>query len=86
MNALDQKIENQVNLDKPGIYEVFVNQGELRTYWNLEGSRDTNMMQKVFVSVFDGKVIGVSFERSRAIRNLLDEAGVDTLAELETIN
>ena len=85
-NEFDQKIEAQVNINKNGIYEVFVNQGELRTYWNLEGNKDSNMMQKVFVPVFNQKVIGISFEKSRAIRNLLDEAGVDTLTELESNN
>lgn len=83
--TFDQKIEDQVNLSKIGIYEVFVNQGELRTYWNLDGDRNSNLMQKVFVPVFDGRVLSISFEKSRAIRNLLDEAGIDTLEELENI-
>ena len=83
MNAFEQKVENQVNLQKNGIYEVFVNEGELRQYWNLAGNQNSNMMKKVYVPVFNGEVLGISFEQSRAIRNLLDEAGVDTLAELE---
>ena len=31
------------------------------------------------------EILSISFEKSRAIRNLLDEAGVDTLEELESL-
>ena len=78
----EAKIESQVNLNKDGIYEVFVNQGEYRSYMNLS-SEKSNMMQKMFAVVYSGEVIGISLERGRAIRNLLDEAGVDSLSELE---
>jgi hypothetical protein len=81
--TLEQKIESQVNLNKVGIYEAFVNEGELRNYWNLEGDKNSPMMKKVYIPVFDGKIISISFEKSRAIRNLLDEAGCNTLADLE---
>ena len=85
MNAFEEKIATQVNLNKAGIYEVFVNEGELREYWNLSGDRSSKMMKKVHVPVYNGAILTISFERSRAIRNLLDEAGVDTLSELEAI-
>jgi len=81
----ENDINNQVNLTKNGIYEVFVNEGELRNYWNLEGDLTSSMMKKVYVPVFNGVTVGISFEQSRAIRNLLDEAGVSTLKELENI-
>lgn len=79
----EKKLESQVNLSKDGIYEVFVNEGELRAYWNLEGNLNSPMMKKCFAPVFNGKILSISFERSRAIRNLLDEANVETLAEFE---
>lgn len=79
----ESKIEAQVNLNKVGIYEAFVNQGELRNYWGLDGNLESKMMQKVFVAVFNNEILSISFEKGRAIRNLLDEAGVDSLSELE---
>jgi hypothetical protein len=86
INTFEEKLASQVNLNKAGIYEAFVNQGELREYLGLEGERKSPMMQKVFVPVFGGEILSISFERSRAIRNILDEAGVDTLEELENTN
>jgi len=35
----EAKIESQVNLNKDGIYEVFVNQGEYRSYMNLSSEK-----------------------------------------------
>ena len=81
----EKEIKKQVNLNKIGIYEVFVNVGELREYWGLDGDKNSPIMQKVYVTVFDGDILSISFERSRAIRNLLDEACVDTLEELENL-
>ncbi|MEF9476770.1 hypothetical protein OWR28_02505 [Chryseobacterium sp. 1B4] len=42
MNALtfDQKIESQIDLSKNGIFEVFVNEGELIEYWRLDGNKN----------------------------------------------
>jgi hypothetical protein len=85
MNAFEEKVASQVNLNKVGIYEAFVNEGELREYWGLEGDTKSPMMKKVYVPVFGGEILSISFEKGRAIRNLLDEAGVDTLDELENI-
>lgn len=85
MNAFEEKVESQVNLNKVGIYEAFVNEGELREYWGLEGDIKSPMMKKVYISVFGGEILSISFEKGRAIRNLLDEAGVDTLDELENL-
>lgn len=82
MKTFEQKIAEQVNLNKAGIYEVFVNQGELREYWGLAGEKESDMMQKVFAVVFEGEVIHLSFEEKRAIAELLDAAEVDTLEEL----
>ena len=42
-------------------------------------------MKKVYLPVYNGEILSISFERSRAIGDLLDEAGVETLEELETI-
>lgn len=81
----EKQVASQVNLNKVGIYEVFVNEGELREYWDLEGDKSSKMMKKVYVPVFGGEILSISFEKSRAIRNLLDEAGVDTLEELESL-
>ena len=83
--TFDQKITAQVNVNKDGIYEVFANEGELRAYWGLSGNLESPMMKKCFVAIYGGEILSLSFERSRAIRNLLDEAGVSTLAELENI-
>lgn len=85
METLEQKIENQVNLNKAGVYEVFVNEGELSEYLGLSTNRESKTMKKVYVPIFNGEILSISFERHRAVRNLLDEAGVDTLAELEEI-
>ena len=85
MNAFEEKVASQVNLNKIGIYEVFVNEGELREYWGLEGDKQSPMMKKVYAPVFGNEILSISFEKGRAIRNLLDEAGVDTLAELENL-
>lgn len=85
MNAFETKVASQVNLNKVGIYEAFVNEGELREYWGLEGNTKSPMMKKVFIPVFGGEILSISFEKGRAIRNLLDEAGVDTLEELENL-
>jgi hypothetical protein len=84
--TFEQKIEAQVNMNKVGIYEAFANEGELRAYWNLGGDTTSPMMKKVYIPVFNGEILSISFERSRAIRNLLDEAGVSTLNELENMN
>jgi hypothetical protein len=84
--TFEQKVADQVNLSKIGIYEVFVNEGELRNYWGLAGNTESPMMKKVYVPIFNGEILSISFEKSRAIRNLLDEAGVSTLAELEELN
>ena len=81
--TFEQKVEAQVNLNKVGIYEAFVNEGELRSYWGLDGDVNSPMMKKVYVPVFGGEILSISFEKGRAVRNLLDEAGVDTLEELE---
>ena len=81
----EKQVASQVNLNKVGIYEVFVNEGELREYWTLEGDKSSKMMKKVYVPVFGCEILSISFEKSRAIRNLLDEAGVDTFEELESL-
>jgi len=78
----EAKVAAQVNLTKNVIYEVFCNEGDLREYWGLDGNLDSPMMKKCYVPVYDGNILSISFEQSRAIRNLLDEAGVDTLDEL----
>ena len=83
--TFEEKLERQVNLNKVGIHEAFVNEGELRQYWGLGGNTNSPMMRKVYVPVYDGEIISISFEKGRAISNLLEEAGVDTLEELETI-
>lgn len=85
MNAFEEKVASQVNLNKVGIYEAFVNEGELREYWGLEGDTKSPMMKKVYIPVFGGEILSIYFEKGRAIRNLLDEAGVDTLEELENL-
>ena len=85
METLEEKLERQVNLNKVGVYEAFVNEGELRNYWGLEGNTKSPMMKKVYVPVYNGEILSISFERCRAIGNLLEEAGVETLEELETI-
>ena len=82
MKAFEEKVSNQVNLNKSGIYEAFVNEGELRAYWGLGGNTGSPMMKKVYIPVFGGEILSISFEKGRAIMNLLDEAGVDTLEEL----
>jgi hypothetical protein len=81
----EEKVASQVNLNKVGIYEAFVNEGELREYWGLEGNLDSKMMKKVYVSVFNGEILSMSIEQGRAIRNLLDEAGFESLEELNTL-
>ena len=85
METFEEKVASQVNLNKVGIYEAFVNEGELRKYWGLAGNTDSPMMKKVYIPVFGEEILSISFEKSRAIRNLLDAAGVDTLEELENI-
>ena len=85
METLEEKLERQVNLNKAGIYEAFVNEGELRKYWGLGGDTKSPMMKKVYLPVYNGEILSISFERCRAIGNLLEEAGVETLEELETI-
>jgi len=85
METFEEKLVRQVNLNKVGIYEAFVNEGELRNYWGLGGNTKSPMMKKVYVPVYNGEILSISFERGRAIGNLLDEAGVETLEELETI-
>jgi hypothetical protein len=83
--TFEEKLEDQVNLEKIGIYEAFVNEGELRTYWGLSGDTESPMMKKVYLPVYHGEIVSLSFDRGMAIRNLLDAAGVDSLDELETI-
>lgn len=83
-NEFEKKLDEQVNLNKIGIYEVFVNNNELAEYWGLE-KKAISINQKMYVAVFDGERICLSFERSRAIRNLLDEAGVNSFEELEEL-
>jgi len=78
----EAKVAAQVNFTKNGIYEAFCNEGDLREYWGLGGDLESPMMKKCFIAFFEGNIISISFEQSRAIRNLLDEAGVDTLDEL----
>lgn len=85
MKTLEQNIESQINTNKNGVYGVFVEQGQLREYLMLPGDKSSKMMQKVFVPVFDGEMLSISFEIERAITNLLSEAGVETLEELEAI-
>lgn len=87
MNTLnfDQKIEAQIDLAKNGIFEVFVNEGELRKYWELDGDKNSNINKKMYVAVFNGETCGLSFEISRAISNLLEAADVESLEELENI-
>ena len=85
METLEQKLERQVNLNKVGIYEAFVNEGELREYWGLGGNTKSPMMKKVYLPVYNGEILSISFDRCRAIGDLLEEAGVKTLEELETI-
>lgn len=82
----EEKLAIQVDLSKIGIYEAFVNEGELREYWGLSGDTKSPMMKKVYIPVFAGEILSISFERGRAIRNLLDEAGVSSFEELEAIN
>lgn len=83
-NEFEKKLDEQVNLNKIGIYEVFVNNNELAEYWGLE-KKAISINQKMYVAVFDGERICLSFARSRAIRNLLDEAGVNSFEELEEL-
>ena len=83
--TFEEKLERQVNLNKVGICEAFVNEGELRQYWGLGGDTKSPMMRKVYLPVYNGEILSISFEKSRAISNLLEEAGVNTLEELETI-
>ena len=78
----ESNVATQVNLTKNGIYEVFCNEGDLREYWGLDGNLDSPMMKKCYVPIYNGTILSISFEKGRAIRNLLDEAGVDTLDEL----
>ncbi len=78
----EAKIAGQVNTTKNGIYEVFCNEGDLREYWGISGDLDSQMMKKCYAAIYNESVLSISFEQSRAIRNLLDEAGVDTLDEL----
>lgn len=85
MATLDNKIENQVNLSKNGIYEVFVNEGELREYWGIDGDKESPLMKKMFVAVFAGETCGLSFERGRAIGNLFEAAEVESFEELENL-
>lgn len=79
----EQKIIEQININKNGIYEVFVNERDLMEYWGLKDKYKLQVMKKVFVPIFDGNIISLSYEKSRAIRNLLDEAGCETLKEFE---
>ena len=85
METLEEKLERQVNLNKVGIYEAFVNEGELIKYWGLRGDTKSPMMKKVYVPVYNGEILSISFERCRAIGDLLEAADVETLEELETI-
>ncbi len=85
MNTFEEKVASQVNLNKIGIYEAFVNECELREYLGLEGDTKSPMMKKVYIPVFGGEMLSISFENGRAIRNLLDEACVDILKELENL-
>jgi len=85
METFEEKLERQVNLNKVGIYEAFVNEGELRNYWGLGGNTKSPMMKKVYLPVYNGEILSISFEKGRAIGNLLAEAGVETLEELETL-
>ena len=85
METLEEKLESQVNFNKVGIYEAFVNEGELRKCCGLAGDTKSPMMKKVYVPVYNGEIISISFDRGRAIRSLLEEAGVKKPEELETI-
>lgn len=77
-------LESQVNLKKSKVYEVFVNQNDLQHYWMLPITTPS-IMQKVFVPVFGGRIIGISFEFSRALRNLLDAAGCESVNEFNKL-
>lgn len=80
----EKKLESQVNLDKMGIYEVFAENNELAEYWGLK-KKEMSIMQKVFVAVFEGEIVAISFERRRAAMELLDAAGVSNFEELEEL-
>ena len=81
MTQLDQKLQEQCKLDT-GINEVFVNQNELADYLDLAQRYPAGQMQKIFLPTYKGEIVSISFEKSRAIANLLAEAEVDTLEEL----
>ena len=81
----NKALEAQVDLTKVGIYEAFVKQGELRKYWELEGDHDSQMMQKVFLPVFDGEIVCISLEKRRAITSLFEAADVESFKELEAL-
>jgi hypothetical protein len=80
-NTFSLAIEAQLNLNKNGIYEVFVRPSELAAHW---GTTHTGMdiMTKMFVPVFDGEYCHLCSSKGRAIRELLDMAGVETLEDL----
>jgi hypothetical protein len=82
MNTIETAIKAAAEkFNECGIFETFVDSKELREYWGLEKS-ETAIMQRVFVVVAYGEVTNISFERSRAISNLLNEYDVTSLQEL----
>jgi hypothetical protein len=86
--VFNEKLESQVNLKKTGVYEAFVSSDELRKYWGLTrntGDNKVKMMQKVYLPVYGGEILTISLERHRAIRTLLDAAGVSSFEELEAL-
>jgi len=85
MKTVREKLEEQINLKKTGVYDAFVNEGELRAMWGLRESIKLNRQLKVFVPVFRGEILSLSFNESTAIMTLLEEAGVETLEDLETL-
>ena len=86
MTTLENKLEAAVKASNltTGIVETFANSVELANYLEVEAPK-MSINQRVYLPVIDGEIIGISFKRGVAIRNLLDEAGVETLEELETL-
>ncbi len=81
MKTFEEKLEAQVNLNEPKVYEAFVNQNELAEYLELSSRVTEGQMQKVYLPVFEEEIVSICFSQDKAIAALVNEAGVDTIEE-----